>query len=82
MCHSKSLNKRKDKTLIGAPSVISKGWLSADISGRHEQEIEEQLSSELKSFLESRKELTQEVLEQKLGESPEQWSMTLQNVDQ
>ena len=56
----------KDKTLIGAPSVISKGWLSADISGRHEQEIEEQLSSELKSFLESRKELTQEVLEQKV----------------
>ena len=56
----------KDKTLIGAPSVISKGWLSADISGRHEQEIEEQLSSELKSFLESRKEWTQEVLEQKV----------------
>ena len=56
----------KDKILIGAPSVISKGWLSADISGRHEQEIEEQLSSELKSFLESRKELTQEVLEQKV----------------
>ena len=56
----------KDKTLIGAPSVISKGWLSADISGRHELEIEDQLSSELKSFLESRKELTQEVLEQKV----------------
>ena len=56
----------KDKRLIGAPSVISKGWLSADISERHEQEIEEQLSSELKSFLESRKELTQEVLEQKV----------------
>ncbi|MAK53809.1 MAG: ribonuclease J [Acidimicrobiaceae bacterium] len=56
----------KDKTLIGAPSVISKGWLSADISERHEQEIEEQLSSELKTFLKNRKELTQEVLEQKV----------------
>ena len=56
----------KDKTLIGAPSVISKGWLSADISERHEQEIEDQLSSELKTFLKNRKELTQEVLEQKV----------------
>ncbi|MEC8391519.1 MAG: ribonuclease J [Actinomycetota bacterium] len=56
----------KDKTLIGAPSVISKGWLNADISERHEQEIEDQLSSELKTFLKNRKELTQEVLEQKV----------------
>ena len=56
----------KDKTLTGAPSVISKGWLSADISERHEQEIEDQLSSELKTFLKNRKELTQEVLEQKV----------------
>ena len=56
----------KDKTLIGAPSVISKGWLSADISERHEQEIEDQLSSELKTFLKNQKELTQEVLEQKV----------------
>ena len=56
----------KDKTLIGAPSVISKGWLSADISERHEQEIEDQLSSELKTFLKDQKELTQEVLEQKV----------------
>ena len=56
----------KYKTLIGAPSVISKGWLSADISERHEQEIEDQLSSELKTFLKNRKELTQEVLEQKV----------------
>ena len=56
----------KDKTLIGAPSVISKGWLSADISERHEQEIEDRLSSELKTFLKNRKELTQEVLEQKV----------------
>ena len=56
----------KDKALIGAPSVVSKGWLGAGISERYEQEIEDQLSSELKSFLESRKELTQEVLEQKV----------------
>ena len=56
----------KDKTLIGAPSVISKGWLNPDISGLHEQEIEDQLSLELNLFLQSRKELTQEVLEQKV----------------
>tara|TARA_Y100001970_G_scaffold271239_1_gene366196 strand:+ start:25116 stop:26786 length:1671 start_codon:yes stop_codon:yes gene_type:complete len=56
----------KDKTLIGAPSVISKGWLNPDISGLHEQEIEDQLSFELNLFLQSRKELTQEVLEQKV----------------
>ncbi|MEC7577839.1 MAG: ribonuclease J [Actinomycetota bacterium] len=60
-----SISKR-DKVLIGAPSVISKGWLSADILERYEQEIEDQLSSELKSFLESQKEMTQEVLEQKV----------------
>ena len=56
----------KDKTLIGAPSVISKGWLNPDISGLHEQEIEDKLSLELNLFLQSRKELTQEVLEQKV----------------
>ena len=56
----------KDKILIGAPSVISKGWLSADISGLYEQEIEDQLSIELELLLKSRKEITQEVLEQKV----------------
>ena len=57
----------KDKILIGAPSVISKGWLSADISGLYEQEIEDQLSIELELLLKSRKEITQEVLEQKVS---------------
>ena len=56
----------KDKILIGAPSVISKGWLSADISGLYEQEIEDRLSFELELLLKSRKEITQEVLEQKV----------------
>ena len=60
-----SINE-KDKILIGAPSVISKGWLSADISGLYEQEIEDQLSIELELLLKSRKEITQEVLEQKV----------------
>tara|TARA_B100001778_G_scaffold303197_1_gene280398 strand:- start:8118 stop:9494 length:1377 start_codon:yes stop_codon:yes gene_type:complete len=56
----------KDKILIGAPSVISKGWLSADISGLYEQEIEDKLSFELPLFLQSGKDITQEVLEQKV----------------
>ena len=56
----------KDKILLGAPSVISKGWLSADISGLYEQEIEDRLSFELELLLKSRKEITQEVLEQKV----------------
>ena len=56
----------KDKILIGAPSVISKGWLSADISGLYEQEIEDRLSFELELLLKSRKDITQEDLEQKV----------------
>ena len=57
---------KKDKTLLGTPSVISKGWLSADVAELFEQKIEDQLSSELKSFLTNKRELTQDVLAQKV----------------